>query len=158
MKTKVAAIVPISALFIVVAVVMALVVVAAMPVQAEEAKDTKTTETKKDDNKTETKPVMYNYEAQAGDSYTKMARKAVQTYGLKYDVKLSGAQIVYAETHMTLDANSPELNVGEKVSVNEADVKTWVEKARDLSDEQKAAWEVYTAGVNFNTDNVGERR
>lgn len=101
---------------------------------------------------------VYKYTAQPGDSFAAMARKAVQTHGINNNVNLSQAQIVFAETNLTLAADSPILNEGQEVTIAEADVKTWVDKAGQLSDVQKSAWEAYTVGVNFNTDNVGEAR
>jgi hypothetical protein len=43
----------------------------------------------------------YSYVAQSGDSYSLMARKAVQTYGLTSQTNLSQAQIIFAETSRT---------------------------------------------------------
>jgi hypothetical protein len=98
----------------------------------------------------------YNYVAQSGDSYTLMARKAVQTYGLENNVNLSEAQIIFAETNITRDAESPELNVGQKVEISSEKVKNWVDKAKELTEKQQAVWDQYTSGVNFNTNNVGQ--
>jgi flagellar biosynthesis component FlhA len=123
--------------------------------KAEEAKKEQKNDEKKDEKKA-SREATYEYVTQAGDSYSKIARKAVQTYGLKYDVNLSQAQIVYAETNLTLEAGSPELNTGEAVEVAESKIEAWVEKAEKLSAEQKAAWQPYTVNVNFNTDNVGQ--
>ena len=103
-----------------------------------------------------TTEVTYNYVAQAGDSYSLMARKAVQTYGAKNQVQLSLAQIMYAETMMTQEAGSPLLNEGQQVSVKESIVKQWVEKAKALSAEEQAAWEPYTHFADFNTNHVGQ--
>lgn len=100
----------------------------------------------------------YSYTAQAGDSYTKMARKAVQTYGLVEEVNLSQAAIIYAETELTRAAGSPVLNIGENVSMKESDVAAVVEKAKNLNESQLSGWETYVPYVNFNTDNVGEVR
>lgn len=100
----------------------------------------------------------YTYTAQPGDSFAAMARKAVQTYGIINKVNLSQAQIIFAETNLTIAANSPELNEGQSVAIDESAVKSWVERAEKLSNAQKAAWEAYTVGVDFNTDNVGETR
>lgn len=99
---------------------------------------------------------VYTYTAQANDSYSLLARKAVQTYGKKFKVNLNQGQILFAETNMTLQAGSPHLALGQAVSVNEATVKDWVEKARKLNAAQVAAWNAYVPGVNFNTNNVGE--
>lgn len=100
----------------------------------------------------------YDYVAQPGDSYSKMTRKAIQTYGINNGVSLSQAQIIYAETMLTRQAGSPELKVGQKVNIKESVVKDWVEKAGQLSEAKKKAWAAYTAGVNFNTNNVGVAR
>jgi hypothetical protein len=100
--------------------------------------------------------VVYSYEAQAGDSYTKMARKAVQTYGLKEEINLSPASIIFAETNMTRAADSPELNLGQNIEIEESAIHEWVDKARELSDAAEAAWNEYVRFVDFNTDNVGE--
>lgn len=104
----------------------------------------------------EDKDTVYRYEAQPGDSYTLMARKAVQTYGLKHEVNLSLAQIIYSETNMTVEAGSPQLEVGQQVEVAESVVKAWVERAQELSEGTEAAWHQYTQFANFNTDSVGE--
>ncbi|HEX5394823.1 MAG TPA: hypothetical protein VFW52_00475 [Candidatus Saccharimonadales bacterium] len=100
--------------------------------------------------------VVYTYTAQSGDSYTKMARKAVQTYGLTEKVNLTQAGIIYAETNLTRSAGSPELMQGQKVEIKQSDVKAWADKAKNLSDAQQAAWNYYVPFVNFNTNNVGE--
>jgi len=98
----------------------------------------------------------YDYIAQPGDSYSLMARKAIQTYGVNNSVNLSGAQIVYAETNMTKEASSPVLNLGQSVSINESTVKQWVENAQTLTVEQQSMWQSYANVANFNTNAVGE--
>lgn len=101
---------------------------------------------------------VYSFVAQKGDSYTKIARKSVQIYGFDNTVELSGAQIVFIETNLTILAGSPMLEIGEQVTVNKATIAEWVEKAKALTDSQIAAWQVYADKVDFNTDNVGESR
>ncbi|HLG90710.1 MAG TPA: hypothetical protein VI336_00900 [Candidatus Saccharimonadales bacterium] len=108
------------------------------------------------EEKAKTADVTYSYVAQAGDSYTKMARKAVQTYGLKNKVSLSPASIIFAETNLTREAGSPQLNLGQKVEIKESTIHEWVDKAQNLSDAQEAAWNFYVQFVNFDTKNVGE--
>src|SRR5690606_12698346 len=49
----------------------------------------------------------YTYTAQPGDSYTKIARKAVQTFGFFENTNLSLAEIVAAETFLTSEAGFP---------------------------------------------------
>lgn len=100
----------------------------------------------------------YKYVAQPGDSYTQFARKAVQTYGIVEKVNLSKVQIVFAETTLTQNAGSPLLAINETRSLSESSVKTAVEQAAKLSATQIAAWDVYTVGVDFNTNNVGQAK
>ncbi len=127
--------------------------------KAEENKQEKDQEQPAEENNEQSSAAnSFEYTAQAGDSYSLMARKAVQTYGLTNNVNLSEAQILFAETNITRAANSPEVNRGQKVVIGEATVKEWVEKAENLSDAAKKAWQAYTVGVNFNTDAVGEAR
>ena len=102
--------------------------------------------------------VTYSYVAQSGDSYTKMARKAVQTYGLMNKINLSPAGIIFAETNLTRAAGSPALDIDQKVEIKESALHDWVDKAQKLSDAQEAAWNYYVQFVDFNTDNVGEPR
>lgn len=100
--------------------------------------------------------VVYDYTAQPGDSYTLMARKAIQTYGITSKTNLNQAQIIYAETLLTQEAESPLLDLGQKVTIKESTVKSWTDKAGQLSDAQKAAWGAYAEGVDFNTNHVGQ--
>lgn len=101
-------------------------------------------------------PAAYTYVAQPGDSYTLMARKAVQTYGIVESVDLSKAQIIFVETNLTQAAGSPLLGVDEVVDIEQEHVADWVERAGDLSESEEAAWASYADGVDFNTDSVGE--
>jgi len=98
----------------------------------------------------------YNYVAQPDDTYSQMARKAIQTYGLNNKVNLSKAEIIAAETNITIQAGSPILALGQKVAIKESVVKDWVAKAQKLTPTQESAWNVYTFGVNFNTNTVGQ--
>src|SRR5690606_24093869 len=71
----------------------------------------------------------YVYVAQPGDSYTKMARKAVQTYGIETDTEIGKAGVLFAETNLTSAANWPALSEGQTVTISKADVKEWFDKA-----------------------------
>ncbi len=134
--------------------VSALGVLVAPPVQAHGDEDdghvaaTNTTEAS----------VEYSYVAQAGDSYTKIARKAIQTYGFKKKVSISQAKIIFAETNLTQEAGSPRLEIGQKVSIKESVVKKWVDSAQKLSAAQEAAWQYYVQFVDFNTSAIGQVR
>lgn len=125
-------------------------------VLAHDGEDHSTTETAKEES--ETKVAAYKYVAQAGDSYSLMARKAVQTYGITNKVNLSQAKIIAAETWITQAAESPELTLDQSVEIKESIVKDNIDKASKISAEAEAAWAQYAVGVNFNTNAVGQAR
>jgi len=122
-----------------------------------QSEETETNEEQNQDEESE-ESSPYTYTAQPGDSYTKIARKAIQTFGFNSDIDLNLAEIVAAETFLTSDAGFPELNVGETVVLSEEAVKAAAEKAEALDKESELLWERYVASVDFNTDNVGEDR
>lgn len=113
-------------------------------------------EQQNDDQQQSSSSAVYTYTAQPGDSYSLMARKAIQTYGLTNKVDLNEAQIIFAETNLTQAAGSPVLVQGQKVEIKEETVKEWAEKAKDLNQEKQSAWNVYAQHANFNTNNVGQ--
>lgn len=98
----------------------------------------------------------YTYIAQPGDSYSQMARKAIQTYGIVHNITMSPAAIVFAETGLTQAKGSPLLTEGQEIVINETDVQHWVEAAQNLSQDQQAAWAYYAQFADFNTNAVGE--
>lgn len=104
----------------------------------------------------ETSDSNYTFTAQSGDSYSLIARKAIQIYGIENEQTLSEAEIIAAETWLTQDANSPLLNEGQEVSLSATAVQGAVDRAMDLSDEQEALWQPYADNANFDTNNVGE--
>lgn len=110
---------------------------------------------KESTSQTTSKSNSYNYVAQPGDSYSLMARKAVQDYSKSNKSNLNQAQIIYAETTLTQAAGSPFLTEGQKVSIKKSDVKSAVDKAKKLSSAQITAWNEYAAGADFDTSHVG---
>ncbi|MCA9342752.1 hypothetical protein KC950_01920 [Candidatus Saccharibacteria bacterium] len=118
--------------------------------QSEEVQEEQPTEDNQDTGNS------YNYVAQPGDSYSLMARKAVQTYGINNEVSLNDAQIIFAETNITQAAGSPLLSLGQEVQISEGVVQDWADQAQNLSEEDQAAWAQYAEGANFNTNSVGE--
>lgn len=109
-----------------------------------------------DNSGDETDEEKYSYVAQAGDSYSQIARKAVQTYGVDNDINIGAAGVIFAETNLTQVANWPELEIGQEVNLTKASVKEWVEKAQKLTDAEKAEWNYYVPFVDFNTNRVGQ--
>lgn len=123
-----------------------------MPVSSTRAQEGATTETSASTEE------RYTFEAQPGDSYSVLARKATQIYGIQTNTNMSLAQIIYVETMLTQANGSPLLNEGQAVSFTKASVKEWVDKALTLSDDQEAAWNYYVQFTDFNTNSAGERR
>lgn len=97
----------------------------------------------------------YSYTAQSGDSYIKMARKAVQAYDANNEIELSQAEIIAAETFITSDAGFPQLNLGQEVKFEGEVIKAAAEKAKALDDVSEARWAKYVPYVNFDTSSVG---
>ena len=98
----------------------------------------------------------YTYTAQPGDTYTQIARKAIQTYGIDNNVNLTPAEIVFAETSLTQEVSGGELEVGQEVTINSDLVKKWTDAAGKLSKAEQAAWNAYVPFVDFNTNAVGQ--
>lgn len=98
----------------------------------------------------------YTYSAQTGDSYTEIARKAVQTYGIDKGVNLTPAGIIFAETNLTQESGVGEIEVGQEITLDGNTVKKWVDAAGKLSEAEQKAWDVYVPFVNFNTNGVGQ--
>ena len=116
-----------------------------------------TGETYAAEQKTSTpKEKTYSYTAQAGDSYTQLVRKAVQTYGIDMKKDIGAARIVAIETQASEQAGLPVLNEGQGVSFSQGLVKTWVDAAMKLSAEDVAAWQTYVPYIDFDTRNIGE--
>jgi len=103
----------------------------------------------------EDKQTSYRYTAQRGDSYTKMARKAIQAYTKQHNLTITPAGIIFAETNLTKLAGSPRLEIGQQVEFAEEALKQWAEKAQTLTAAQQTAWNRYVPSVNFDTSHVG---
>ena len=102
-----------------------------------------------DQPKTATAAEAYRYTAKSGDSYTLLARKAVQQYSQAASTDLSPAQRIAAETVIARTAGSPDINEGATIVIDPAIVKSAVEFSQGLSAEDKAAWEIYVPSVDF---------
>lgn len=122
----------------------------------QQAEEQKQAEQEAEEKAVEEEKASYSFVAQSGDSWTKLARKAVQTFGIRNNVSLSEAQIVAAETFLTSDAGFPDLNLGQEVELSPEVVKAAVEKAQALDEAAVARWQKYVPYVDFNTDHVGQ--
>lgn len=94
-------------------------------------------------------PKQYAFTAKEGDSYTVLARSAVQSYAKTQGLKLQTAQIIAAETFLAQEAGSPLLDIGQKVTLKTTAVHNAVKKAQALNAEQLTAWETYVPYVQL---------
>lgn len=85
----------------------------------------------------------YRYVAGNGDSYTVLARRAVE----KASPGMSIAQRVAAETKLAQEASAQYLDVGQEVTIKKSAVEAAVSWAKSLSAEQKSAWQYYADQV-----------
>ena len=86
----------------------------------------------------------YVYTAVAGDSYTELARASVIRYDLDTEsIDLNAAQVTAAETWVTQDAGSPQIQVGQEVLVSKESVQKYSDQAASLSEETKTKWQAY---------------
>lgn len=94
------------------------------------------------------------YTAKAGDSYTELARSSVIKFDQDSDeVELNAAQVTAAETWVTQEAGSPQINLGSQVTVSRASVEKFAKQANGLDDSAKGRWQKYADASSIS---VGE--
>ena len=76
--------------------------------------------------------------------------------GILDSINLSQAQIIAAETSLTLGAGSPQLNQGQTITFTTDTVKKAIEAAQKLNADEQAAWAYYVPFANFDTRHNGE--
>lgn len=118
-------------------------------------KTDKSSDAKTGDKGKEAEGIVATYTAKAGDSYTVMARKAVQTHAKLAKQTLSQAEVIAAETYLTQGAGSPELEVGQRVKLEGKSIAAAVKKAQSLTASELSAWQTYVPYVNFDTSQNG---
>lgn len=85
----------------------------------------------------------FTYTVGDGESYTTVARRAIAST----DGKLTTVERVAAETKLTTDAGAELLDVGQSVELSKDTVRAAIDWAKDLNDEEKAAWQPYADSV-----------
>lgn len=85
----------------------------------------------------------YVYTAQAGDTYTGFARKALNDHLASTKTTLTPAQYVAAETALAAAAGMPLLQIGTQVTLAKADVSKAVQTASALDSQQQLLWQSY---------------
>lgn len=97
----------------------------------------------------------FNYTAKKCDNLTILVRNALMRFDKsKDDVELSNAQIVFAETNIVQQLGSYHLAIGQEVDIPEDLVEKYVNEAKQLSETQIAAWDVYAKRVDFSEINA----
>ncbi len=81
--------------------------------------------------------VAYSYTATAGDSYTAFARDAIQQYIAQQNTPISASQALNAEVALANAAGSPLLEIGDVVTIAQADVATVLGTKADATTNNK---------------------
>lgn len=107
------------------------------------------------EQQTTTAPASYEFVAQPGNSMSVMARRAIQLYDQKTDdITLPEPCIIAAETNIVQSLGPRWLREGEQFKIDESVVSDWARKANGLTEEQRAAWKVYSDNANFTLNDV----
>lgn len=85
----------------------------------------------------------YAHTATTGESYSTIARGAISEYVSKNKLTLSGTQRIAAEATIVASANSPEISIGQVVTISNASIKHAVDAATKLSSAELANWQPY---------------
>lgn len=85
----------------------------------------------------------YTAQAEKGDSYTIIARRAIQQVVEQRQTQLSDAQKLAAETFLASNAGFPLLEVGQTVTILTTDIVSAIERASALSQDQQNVWLAY---------------
>lgn len=117
------------------------------PAQPQEAAETPKND--QADKPSETSNQQLQVTAEAGDSYTTLAREMIGQYITDQKISLSNEQRVAAETFLTAAAGTPELAVGQQVTVPQDAMKAAIDQAQKLTAEQQKQWSVYSTTVAF---------
>lgn len=132
------------------------------PAQEQAEEQTEAVETSKSESKperenkqpeTKSTAVDYTFVARSGDSYALMARASIELYAETNHLELSPAQRVAAETFLIEKSGSPMLEIGQVITISAEDVKSAVDMAQSLSDDELAAWDYFADQIDFENDN-----
>lgn len=77
------------------------------------------------------KPVQkadYTYTAVLGDSYTALARDAINKYSTENNIKITDDQVLATEVQLANEAGSPMLDVGQTVSIPQSSLSSVIPK------------------------------
>ena len=86
----------------------------------------------------------YTITAESGDNQTVLVREIVGTYMSERDDSLNPEQALYVETNLVNTLPRDDLIfVGDTIRLSDESLKTVVDQAFQLTEQQQAAWSVY---------------
>ena len=108
-----------------------------------DAKD-KSQNTQQPANIPKTKPDSYTYVVQEGDSYSIIARRAINEHG---GSSLSSAQKIAAEAKLVEQAGWPEVDAGQSVRIDSAALSQAISSARSMTADEQQMWQSYADDI-----------
>lgn len=98
-----------------------------------------------------TENAVYEFVTPNGCSLSLLTRRALQIYDQqKDDISLNPAAAMYAETNIVQRLGSRLLEVNERVSIERSILEEYVNRSKELSTAQLAAWQDYADQADFN--------
>jgi hypothetical protein len=99
----------------------------------------------------EKKKSEYTLTAVKGDSYIVLVRSMITKKLRERGVKIDNIQRIYIEGVMAESRNYPRLEIGDKVTLDEAEFDSLLSKSYKLSSKSRAIWNTYAKKVRFDS-------
>ena len=99
----------------------------------------------------EKKKAEYTTTAVKGDSYIVLVRSMITKKLRERGLKIDNIQRIYIEGVMAESRNYPRLEIGDKVTLDEAEFDSLLSKSYKLSSKSRAVWNTYAKKVRFDS-------
>jgi hypothetical protein len=99
----------------------------------------------------EKKKSKYTLTAVKGDSYIVLVRSMITKKLRERGLKIDNIQRIYIEGVMAESRNYPRLEIGDKVTLDEAEFDSLLSKSYKLSSKSRAIWNTYAKKVRFDS-------
>ena len=99
----------------------------------------------------EKKKAEYTTTAVKGDSYIVLVRSMITKKLRERGLKIDNIQRIYIEGVMAESRNYPRLEIGDKVTLDEAEFDSLLSKSSKLSSKSRAIWNTYAKKVRFDS-------
>lgn len=99
----------------------------------------------------EKKKSEYTLTAVKGDSYIVLVRSMITKKLRERGLKIDNIQRIYIEGVMAESRNYPRLEIGDKVTLDEAEFDSLLSKSYKLSSKSRAIWNTYAKKVRFDS-------